>query len=400
MSVQYEHFKNKLTNKIYASSQFPETEESILNPLPRKLRIISGVTDIDEFLEFAKVREEIVLRRTPAEREEIKAVIVEDEREILTLIVQRFMVKSGNIKEFSISFDREMTGKLLKILSIVFFGKMENPGKIHYRDFEISENDLISILLKGAGNSATVVEKYLVDNVTDRDIVALKYRKDQLSVFEQMLESDSSELEWQAFFERNPWIFGYGLNYVFMTGLDEKKLEQVVASYSFKEHTKRTDALLKTRGAISSLCLVEIKKANTKLLDSKSYREEVWPVSEDLRGGVAQCHKTAMKLMKSLFGKEDMKNDTGDPTGEIVFSYIPKSFLVIGDLSEFVTENGVNMDKFSSFEFYRKNTSNPEIITYDELYQRACFIVNDQFNKVEDLFEKYDVDEYDEEVPF
>jgi hypothetical protein len=45
-------------------------------------------------------------------------------------------------------------------------------------------------------------------------------------------------------------------------------------------------------------------------------------------------------------------------------------------MSEFVSENGVNKDKLRSFELLRKNTTNPEIITFDELYERARFIVH------------------------
>jgi hypothetical protein len=44
-------------------------------------------------------------------------------------------------------------------------------------------------------------------------------------------------------------------------------------------------------------------------------------------------------------------------------------------MSEFVTENGVNKDKIRSFELLRKKLK-PEIITFDELYERAKFIVH------------------------
>ena len=41
-------------------------------------------------------------------------------------------------------------------------------------------------------------------------------------------------------------------------------------------------------------------------------------------------------------------------------------------LSEFSTEEGVNQQKYSSFELFRRDLVNPEIITFDELYERAC----------------------------
>ena len=52
-------------------------------------------------------------------------------------------------------------------------------------------------------------------------------------------------------------------------------LEQVTTGYSFAQSGKRTDALLKTRGYISSLCFVEIKTHTTPLLHNKEpYRAE------------------------------------------------------------------------------------------------------------------------------
>src|ERR1019366_6764613 len=55
--------------------------------------------------------------------------------------------------------------------------------------------------------------------------------------------------------------------------------------------------------------------------------------------------------------------------------YHPRSFLVIGSLAQFQTEHGINEDKYSSFELFRRNIASPEIVTFDELYSRATYIV-------------------------
>lgn len=57
-------------------------------------------------------------------------------------------------------------------------------------------------------------------------------------------------------------------------------------------------------------------------------------------------------------------------------NYAPKSYLVIGSLSEFLGEHGSNQEKIRSFELYRRNMASPEIITFDELYERAKFIIH------------------------
>ena len=49
--------------------------------------------------------------------------------------------------------------------------------------------------------------------------------------------------------------------------------------------------------------------------------------------------------------------------------------MVVGSLQEFMTDRGVNQERYRSFELYRRNTYSPEIITFDELFERARFIV-------------------------
>lgn len=49
--------------------------------------------------------------------------------------------------------------------------------------------------------------------------------------------------------------------------------------------------------------------------------------------------------------------------------------MIAGCVWEFETEHGVNEQKFRSFELYRRSLKEPDIITFDELYHRARYIV-------------------------
>jgi hypothetical protein len=243
-------------------------------------------------------------------------------------------------------------------------------------------------------------------------VVAFAYRKKQLEIFEKLLSDESffeskriewkasgTEAVWQKFFESNPWIFGYGLNYIFTSRLDDRKLEQVTTGYAFQQSGKRTDALMKTQGFISSLCFVEIKTHNTLLLHKEPYRAESWRISEDLAGSVAQVQKTIQKAVKSIQTKIELEHRGGEPTGEIAFLYQPKAYVVIGCLDEFVTPMGINEQQFSSFELFRRNVINPEIITFDELFERAKFIV--RHSETESPFVHADIEAPSEyEIPF
>src|ERR1700724_3378387 len=49
------------------------------------------------------------------------------------------------------------------------------------------------------------------------EVNELLQRKKRLKEFEHALAQWAPESHWQDFFERNKWIFGYGLNYVILT---------------------------------------------------------------------------------------------------------------------------------------------------------------------------------------
>jgi hypothetical protein len=214
------------------------------------------------------------------------------------------------------------------------------------------------------------------------------YRRKQLERFEELLrdakyfskEQDRlaarrPEDVWQKFFEENTWIFGYGLSYQFVSGLDGRKLEQIVRGGDVVRGGKRADALMKTRGLISSLCFVEIKRHDTPLLAVQQYRSEAWAPSSELAGGVAQVQATVQTALETFGRTLSTVTEDGDPTGEFLFNIEPRSCLVIGSLAQFRGEHGINEGKFRSFELYRRNTWRPEILTFDELLERAKFIV-------------------------
>jgi hypothetical protein len=80
--------------------------------------------------------------------------------------------------------------------------------------------------------------------------------------------------------------------------------------------------------------------------------------------------------MHNLYGMIRPTDKTGAPTGEEVFNFHPRAFIVVGSLNEFVTEHGVNIDQLRSFELYRNSIAGIDILTYDELYERSKFVVD------------------------
>lgn len=232
-----------------------------------------------------------------------------------------------------------------------------------------------------------VIKAVIESELRNEDLTTIGYRKRQLDVFKSLLTDEVyfekqrqlnkySEAVWQKFFEKNSWIFGYGLGYIFMSNLDNKKLEQVVKGYDFSSSGKRADGVMKTKGAISNLCFVEIKTHKTELLENSQYRNGCWGQSREITGGIAQVRITVDDALNSLSRELRINDEEGNPTGEELYNYKPKAYLVVGNLDQFINEHGVNKLKLRSFEMFRNNQKDVEIITFDELYERAKFIVS------------------------
>ncbi|MEK5418507.1 Shedu anti-phage system protein SduA domain-containing protein [Paenibacillus sp. FSL L8-0708] len=231
-----------------------------------------------------------------------------------------------------------------------------------------------------------VFGEYIKQNIKVNDITSLAYKRDQLTIFSKLLDDgsffieqkqihhNSSERVWQTFFENNTWIFGYGLNYFLGSPLENKKFEQVIKGSSFSNSGKRIDALMKSMGSINSMCFVEIKTHETPLLNKKQYRNS-WAISGELSGAIAQIQYYKYSAIKSISSKIEITGTDGDPTGEVIYNYNPKAILLIGNLAQFNASKGVNESKLSSFEIFRKSIEGIEIITFDELYERAKFII-------------------------
>jgi len=236
-----------------------------------------------------------------------------------------------------------------------------------------------------------LVEELVRTRVSASEVAELGHRRAQLEEFGRLLRDDDhfetqrkslqagrgAQAVWQDFFERNTWIFGYGLQYVFNAPLEGAKLESVVKGHDFASAGKRVDALLKTQGLVSALSFGEIKTHKAALLKpvSSSYRRECWQVSNEMAGGIAQVQKSVQASLHNIRTKTELKEDDGSLTGEAVFLYQPRSFLVIGSLAEFRSGQGINEEKYSSFELFRRGLNTPDVITFDELYERAKYIV-------------------------
>ena len=181
--------------------------------------------------------------------------------------------------------------------------------------------------------------------------------------FEEMLQNDAlQEKDWQQFFEEKTWIFGYGLRYQILRLIQSQP--QYGGATVDGRGGERGDFLTATEAETRFTCLVEIKKPTTPLLQQGQYRRGARGISSELAGAISQIQVNCAQW--EITGKTEQNRERLGA----VLTIAPKGIVVIGRTSELDS-----WEKKNSFERFRQGLNCPEIITYDELYERAKFIV-------------------------
>lgn len=206
-----------------------------------------------------------------------------------------------------------------------------------------------------------------------------------LAEFEESLNQNKDENYWQSFFNENQWIFGYGLKYCFLSQLTDQP--NYGGSNYIGKGSQKGDFLLSTEAEMKFTVLVEIKTPHTPLLAKyngkhKKYRNGAWQLSSQLLGGVSQIQINCKTWWKNSSTEENIE----ELRQSSIYTVSPKGILVVGKTNELNKRT-----KIETFETFRRNLSNPDIITFDELYQRAKFIAknNDQVFEENDIEDEY-----------
>jgi hypothetical protein len=207
----------------------------------------------------------------------------------------------------------------------------------------------------------------------------------------QMGNDEWSEGDWERFFRRNKWIFGYGLSYHFLTTVQNQP------HYGGTEldgrGAQRGDFLARTEADVRFTVVVDIKKPSTPLLVNTAYRgEQIFRVAEHVAGGVAQLQANCA----TWFREGSMRREAIDlEIREHLHTHEPKGILVVGHTREFENHAG----RIGSFERFRRSLHNPEILTFDELLARASYLVETNFEMAEaEIIEQAIIDDGDLEV--
>lgn len=362
----------RVPGRFYVSRRFDKDA-----PDDPSQRFAYQVFDSDGEVRFESDRGwDVTLRETPT-RQQVKAIFFEEDRSLVSLAFQRFRYDGQPLADKkTLILNEAEIGILLDFVAKIRVADLYGVDAVRF------SVDASSQLLEGRRLPAELlrerrddVEEFLRSDVTAPEVTALARRRTALRTFREMLKQDLTEPKWQAFLESEPWLLGFGGAPQFLHAVGQK-LEQVVKGFDLTSAGKRTDALLRTAGQLSALTFVEIKRPDTPLLQTSDYRPDVWAVSSEVAGGVAQLHATVDAARRTIGDRLHMRDDEGYDSGNAIELCRPRTVLVTGQLSQLFNEDGMpHRQRFRAFESFRRSLRDPEVITFDELLQRAEAVI-------------------------
>lgn len=384
-----EYVYQRVPGRFYVSRTFPFEgygEDAQHNGRASRFAyVVAGDSDGDVSFE-SDGGWEVVLRETGTARQQLKAIFFEHDRKIGSLVFQRFK-RDGATPIRTASF--ALHGNELDILRTF----LELIPRLELS--EDAEGDRVRVTPEMARQmlaDSNVVEAFVRSNpallasvmsseVTAPEVVAIARRKAILRKFDYMLHDDEffdhesaehggPEGAWQSLMEDNPWLIGTAIAPQFLHSFDPDRLQRTIVGTSIDGAGKRPDAVLKTAGAISSLVLAEIKHHRTPLLRDKAYRPGCWSVDAEVAGGVSQCQASA-HLVERKVGPTIVETDPEGFGRGFVHVCRPRTLLVVGSLEQFKDGDAVHRERYESFERFRRCIHDPEVVTFDELYERA-----------------------------
>lgn len=195
--------------------------------------------------------------------------------------------------------------------------------------------------------------------LTTKSSLDKQYIEDVIADFKKMLkqknESSTLEKKWQDFLGKHNWVFSYVFSFPIMLLHDEA---YVGGKNLSNKNGKVTDFLVKN-SLTNNVAFLEIKTHRTVLLGSKvAYRgDDVFPMSKDVTGGITQVLDQRDNFQKEFYTHKGK-------SGEELETVNSKCVVLMGIIAD------LKPKEIKSFELFRSNSKDVEIVTFDELLAR------------------------------
>jgi hypothetical protein len=236
-----------------------------------------------------------------------------------------------------------------------------------------------------------IKELISISNLTSNDIKSITFenRKKDIKVFFYLLKNLDSiherykikyniknlgeEFIWHHFLKNHDWILGLNADLKFV--MDFYHEQNIGMGDSKGAKSPKADFV----GISEYTVLVELKHSNTRIFkEAKSKgRANTWDFTSDFIEGISQCLGQKFDLDKYFDEKIYIKDEHRlDKRG--IESIDPKTIFLIGNKKEEFPINELNDNnllKNKTLERFRRNIRNIDILTFDELFERAYHIV-------------------------
>lgn len=192
--------------------------------------------------------------------------------------------------------------------------------------------------------------------------------------YKSLYKLSGEEAVWHHFLKENDWILGLNADLRFTSEyIDEAK---VGVEQTDGKGSPKVDFL----GVTNYTTLVELKTPDAPIFKAQRgshSRTNTWEFSSEFISGISQCLGQKLAMDESYAVKTIVDEDGVTVSKDAVYNADVKVVFVIGCRYSQFPHNGIadNTTKSKAFEMFRRNNRNVEIITYDELFERAYHIV-------------------------
>jgi Domain of unknown function (DUF4263) len=352
-------------------------------------RLVHAVFEGTERAVLGEVEGALCLRLTGEQRKtQVTALISQDDAGIRRLTLQTFKSRAGGwfqgYEEHAFTFRHGEFEKLLAFLDQLKFINLSNESRFQVEDISVSagpkiitdatDRALINDIKRLSDAEREHLFRSLVVDLTPAEVNLLLGRRQALEEFQAQLQSRAwSENLWQDFFEKQNWVFGYGLDYRIMRLFDR---EMTVGAAGTDNRNKPSVDFLMT--FTDYTVLVEIKRPNTPIFHSqRAGRAGTWRFSADFMDAVSQVLEQKAEWLETAQSGEHF--DKSGTRRLEMRTRDAKTILVIGTRAEFGANGNLRDAQImrDTFELFRRDTRSLEIVTFDELLERAVFIARD-----------------------
>ena len=377
-------FRLRKEGKTYISKVFTFGSQST-----EKIRNVHMVMEGSDQVLMGEIEGSLCLRLTGEKRKtQVTALISQDEKKVKRVALLTFKNRADGSyvtsEKDSFTFRGGELKRLMEFLSSIEFIDLTNQENFQIEDIsqshgpkaiiDASDRLLLHHIRKLSGTEREHLLADLASELSKDEVnILLGRKKAHAEMLAHIEKADWAEKEWQDFFEKEKWIFGYGLDYRIMRTFDR---EMVVGGASTDNREKPTTDFLMT--FTDYTVLVELKRPDTQIFqERKGARAGTWRFSTDFMDAISQVLE--QKAQWLAFSQTGDHYDKAGSQKLDARTRNAKTILVIGSKTEFKGQENERDQtiKRDTFELFRRETRGIEILTFDELSERAKFILEE-----------------------